>query len=219
MVGCREPSAGAGSRRHRRIASPGGALGRARRARSSCRGSPDHPRAAAPACRHRRLDRGDARTPSGPQCAGRRVPRTLDGARRRRCATRSAGRECSRGRRSSCGPRRQLVAAGSLCSTRPAEPPSRSSSPRSPALRPRGRIRVTSLGISLVELDGDEGDMAVTVTDAASRRAAPARFERPSGSRSGALSRRSPATRARRTSLTSRSTRRSHALVLDASAS
>jgi len=42
-----------------------------------------------------------------------------------------------------------------------------------------GRIRVTSLGISLVELDGDEGDMAVTMTDVASRRVAPARFERP----------------------------------------
>lgn len=48
--------------------------------------------------------------------------------------------------------------------------------PGSPAL---GRLRLTALGTTLVEVDGDETELHLSMTDAASRRTAPARFERP----------------------------------------
>ena len=48
--------------------------------------------------------------------------------------------------------------------------------PGSPAL---GRLRLTALGTTLLEIDGDETELHLSMTDAASRRTAPARFERP----------------------------------------
>lgn len=42
---------------------------------------------------------------------------------------------------------------------------------------PSGRIRVTALGETLVELDGEVGSLSIATTDAVSRRIAPARFE------------------------------------------
>lgn len=47
-----------------------------------------------------------------------------------------------------------------------------------PGAPERGRLRLTGLGATLLELDGDEADLQFTVTDAASRRTAPPRFER-----------------------------------------
>ncbi|NYE18229.1 hypothetical protein [Microbacterium immunditiarum] len=44
---------------------------------------------------------------------------------------------------------------------------------------PDGRIRMTALGDTIVEVDGGDHQMIVTVTDAAARRIAPTRFERP----------------------------------------
>ena len=42
-----------------------------------------------------------------------------------------------------------------------------------------GRVRLTGLGSTLLELDGDDIELQFTMTDSASRRTAPARFERP----------------------------------------
>jgi hypothetical protein len=48
--------------------------------------------------------------------------------------------------------------------------------PGAPAL---GRLRLTALGTTLIEVDGDETELHLSMTDAASRRTAPPRFERP----------------------------------------
>ncbi len=47
-----------------------------------------------------------------------------------------------------------------------------------PGAPERGRLRLTALGATLRELDGDEADLQFTMTDAASRRTVPPRFER-----------------------------------------
>ena len=48
-----------------------------------------------------------------------------------------------------------------------------------PGAPARGRLRLTALGATLLELDGDETELQFAMTDAASRRTAPTRFESP----------------------------------------